>query len=167
MLSVRIRDQNYRVSNETLDRALGESWRSATAAELRRRVQASYDEGKLLAKGQRLRSATMAEEAEQRLRWAETQAEILRWGLLNLAYHIAEVAAEVRSLRKAVSSDESAASARLSRDTSPDPSELESTLRRSRPEASDEFVETVAERVTSALHESDVPSPASSSLLGG
>lgn len=153
MLSVRIGNQNYRVSNETLDRVLGGSWRNASAAELRKRVQDRFDEGRLVVHGQRLRQSTTAEEAETRLRHAESQEEILRWGLLSLASHLAEAAAEIRALREAVAFDESAATAKLSRDTSPERPDLESMLRRYRSEAPEEFVERVAERIRSALEQ--------------
>jgi hypothetical protein len=150
MLSVRIRGQNYRISNETLDRVFGESWRRSNVEQLQKRIQNRHDEGKLVVQGQRLRLATPAEEAEQRLRSAEGQDEILRWGLLSLASQIAEAATEVRAGREALAFDESAATAKLSRDTSDDRSDLESRLRGYRAEASDEFVERVAKRVDSA-----------------
>jgi hypothetical protein len=60
-------------------------------------VQERHDEGKLVVQGQRLRLATAAEEAEQRLRSAEGPDEILRWGLRYLASQIAQAASEVRA----------------------------------------------------------------------
>jgi hypothetical protein len=161
MLSVRIRGQNYRISNETLDHVFGD-WRRSSVPHLQRRIQDRHDEGKLVVQGQRLRLATRTEEAEQRLRRSEGQEEILRWGLLYLAAQIAEAATEVRAMREALAFDESAATAKLSRDTS----ELESMLRRLRAEPSDEYVEKVAERVRSALQESASPSQ-SAPLSGG
>jgi hypothetical protein len=150
MLSVRIRGQNHRISNETLDRVFGESWRRTNVGQLQKRIQDRHDEGKLVVQGQRLRLATPVEEAERRLRSAERPDEILRWGLLYLASQIAEAATDVRAAREALAFDESAATAKLSRDTSDDRPDLESRLRGYRAEASDEFVERVAERVDSA-----------------
>jgi hypothetical protein len=115
MLSVRIRGQNYTINSATLDLVFGESWRRFR--NLERSIQNRHDEGKLVVEGQRLRLATKAEEAEQRLRSAEHRDEILRWGVLYLGSQIAAAASEVRAVRDALALDESAAKAKLSRDT--------------------------------------------------
>jgi hypothetical protein len=151
MLSVRIRGQDYRISNETLDRVLAQDWRRSSAVALQRRIQERLDEGKLVAQGRRLRGSTQVEEAEQRLRSAGGQEEILRWGLFYVAAQIAEAAAEIRSLGELAGFDESAATRKLSRDTSDEEADLESKLRNHRAEPSEEFVERLAARVEAAL----------------
>jgi hypothetical protein len=150
MLSVRIRGQNYRISNEALDRVFGESWRRVDVAQVQRQVRARHDEGKLVVQGRRLRLATQAEEAEQRLRLAESAEEFLRWGLAYVAAQIAEAAAEIRSLRKVVRFDESAATSKLSRDRSKRNADLEARLRDYGAEPSEEFVEQLAARIEAA-----------------
>jgi hypothetical protein len=151
MLSVRIRGQAYRVSNETLDRVLPQDWRRSSAVALQRRIQERLDEGKLVAQGRRLRGSTQVEEAEQRLRSAGGREEILRWGLFYVAAQIAEAAAEIRSLGELAGFDESVATRKLSRDTSDEEADLESKLRNHRAEPSEEFVERLAARVEAAL----------------
>jgi hypothetical protein len=150
MHTVRIRGQNYRISNETLDRVVGESWRRVRVAQLGEIIRARHDEGKLVVQGRRLRMATLAEEAEQRLRLAEAPEEILRWGLLYLGSQVTAAAAEVCSLREAVAFDESAATQKLSRDTSDGEPDLDAKLRDYRAEPSKEFVARVAARLDSA-----------------
>jgi hypothetical protein len=120
MLSVRIRGDNYRISNETLDRVFGETWRHSSLGLLQARIKEQHDAGKLVIQGRRLQVATRSEEAEQQLRSAEGQEEILRWGLLYVASQIVETANEVRALREALAFEESAATAKLSRDFSPE-----------------------------------------------
>ena len=117
MLSVRIRGQNYRISNETLDRVFGGSWRDSNLGLLQKRIQQHHEAGKLVVQGQRLQVATTSQEAEQQLRLAESQEEILRWGLLYLASQLTEAATELRALREALAFDESAATTKLSRDS--------------------------------------------------
>jgi len=117
MLSVRIRGQTYRVSNETLDSVFGEAWRQVNVGLLHKRIQQHHDAGKLVARGHRLEVATTMQEAEQQLRSAQSQEEILRWGLYFLASQVAEAATELRALREAVAFDELAATAKLSRDS--------------------------------------------------
>ena len=117
MHSVRIRGQNYRISNETLDRVFGETWRDSNVGLLQKRIQQHHDAGKLVVQGQRLQVATTTQEAEQQLRLAESQEDILRWGLLYVASQITETATELRALREALPFDESAATAKLSRDS--------------------------------------------------
>jgi hypothetical protein len=151
MLSVRIRGQDYRISNETLDRVLAQDWRRSSVVALQRRIQERLDEGKLVAQGRRLRGSTQVEEAEQRLRSAGGQEEILRWGLFYLAAQIAEAAAQIRSLGELAGFDESVATRKLSRDTSDEEADLESKLRNHRAEPSEEFVERLAARVEAAL----------------
>jgi hypothetical protein len=116
MLSVRIQGQTYRISNETLDSVFGEAWRQTNVGLLQKRIQQHHDAGKLVLRGHRLEVATTIQEAEQRLRSAESQEEILRWGLFYLASQIAEAASELRTLRETLAFDELAATARLSRD---------------------------------------------------
>ena len=116
MLSVRIQGQTYRISNETLDSVFGEAWRQTNVGLLQKRIQQHHDAGKLVPRGHRLEVATTIQEAEQRLRSAESQEEILRWGLFYLASQIAEAASELRTLRETLAFDELAATARLSRD---------------------------------------------------
>jgi hypothetical protein len=118
MLSVRIRGHTYRISNETLDHVFGENWRQSSRGLLQKRIQDNHDEGKLVIRGQRLHIATPLDEAEQRLRSAESQGEILRWGLLYLGFQIRESVSEVRALREALMFDESASTAKLFRDLS-------------------------------------------------
>jgi hypothetical protein len=120
MLSVRIRGQHYRISNETLDHVFGETWRQSDLGPLQKRIQQQHDAGKLVVQGQRLQIATTIQEAEQQLRSAESQEEILRWGLLYLASQITEATVELRTLREALGFDELAATARLSRDSARD-----------------------------------------------
>jgi hypothetical protein len=117
MHSVRIRGQNYRISNETLDRVFGDNWRRFDRGLLRKHIEDQHDAGKLVVQGQRLQVATKIEEAEQQLRSAETEEEILRWGLLYVASQISEAATELRALRETLLFDESAATAKLSRDS--------------------------------------------------
>jgi hypothetical protein len=155
MLSVRIRGQNYRISNDTLDRVLEQDWRGSSVVQLQRRVKDRLDEGKLVAQGRRLRRSTQVEEAEQRLRSAGGREEILRWGLFYVAAQIAEAAMEIRSLGELAGFDESAATRKLSRDTSDEEADLESKLRNHRAEASEEFVERLAARVE-AVFERDI-----------
>ena len=120
MISVRIRGHTYRISNETLDHVFGENWRQSTHGLLQKRIQDHHDAGKLVIRGQRLQIASPLDEAEQRLRSAESQEEILRWGLLYLGSQIRESVNEVRALREALTFDESASTAKLFRDPSPD-----------------------------------------------
>jgi hypothetical protein len=117
MHSVRIRGQNYRISNETLDRVFGDTWRRSNLGFLKKSIQDQHDAGKLVVQGQRLQVATKIQEAEQRLRSAETEEEILRWGLLCVASQISEAATELRALRETLAFDEAAATAKLSRDS--------------------------------------------------
>jgi hypothetical protein len=117
MLSVRIRSQTYRISNETLDSVFGDGWRQINVGLLHKRIQQHHDAGKLVARGHRLEVATTMQEAEQQLRSAESQDEILRWGLFFLASQIAEAAGELRALRETLAFDELAATAKLSRDS--------------------------------------------------
>lgn len=117
MHSVRIRGQNYRISNETLDSVFGDTWRHLDLGLLRKRIQDQHDTGKLIVEGHRLQLATKIQEAEQQLRSAETAEEILRWGLLYAASQISEAATELRALRETLAFDESAATANLSRDS--------------------------------------------------
>jgi hypothetical protein len=125
MHSVRIRGQNYRISNETLDRVFGGNWRRSDRGLLRKHIEDQHDAGKLVVQGQRLQVATKIEEAEQQLRSAETEEEILRWGLLYLASQISEAATELRALRETLLFDESAATAKLSRDSAHEQEERE------------------------------------------
>jgi len=120
MLSVRIRGHDYRISNETLDRVFGENWRQSSRGLLQKRIQDHHDEGKLVIRGQRLHIATPLDEAEQRLRSAESQGEILRWGLLYVGSQISESVGELRALREALTFEESASTAKLFRDPSPE-----------------------------------------------
>jgi hypothetical protein len=110
MHSVRIRGQNYRISNETLDRVFGDTWRRSDPGLLRKHIEDQHDAGKLVVQGQRLQVATEIQEAE-------TEEEILRWGLLYVASQISEAATELRALRETLLFDESAATAKLSRDS--------------------------------------------------
>jgi hypothetical protein len=118
--------------------------------QLKKRIHERHDEGKLVVQGQRLRVATRAEEAEQRLRSAVAQDEILRWGLIYVGTQIAEAVTELRAVGEALEFDEAAATAKLSRDTSPDEPDLEARLRGYRAEPSGRFVERLAARVASA-----------------
>ena len=117
MFSVHIRGHKYRISNETLDRVFGETWRQYYPGVLQKRIQDQHDAGKLVIQGQRLQVATTIEEAEQQLRSAEGQEEILRWGLLYVGSQLMGSANETRALREALAFDESAATAELSRDS--------------------------------------------------
>lgn len=116
MLSVRIRGTKYRISNETLDRVFGEAWRHSDSGLLQKRIQQHHESGELVARGQRLEVATTTELAEQHLRSAESPEEILRWGLLYVASQITEATIELRALRDVLAFDESAATAKLSRE---------------------------------------------------
>ena len=118
MLSVRIQGQNYRISNETLDRLMGsENWRDVEPNFLRIRIQDEYLAGRLIETlGYRLRLPTTTEEAERRIRSEEDPAEILRFGLLHIAAQVAEVADQLRALHDQF--DRDAATVSLSRDTS-------------------------------------------------
>jgi hypothetical protein len=120
MHSVRIRGQNYRISNETLDRVFGETWRRTTRGLLEKRIQDHHDAGKLVVQGKRLHVATTIQEADQQLRSAETEEEILRWGLLYVASQIADAVSELRALRETLAFDDAAATDKLSRDPGPD-----------------------------------------------
>jgi len=120
MLSVRIRGHTYRISNETLDHVFGENWRQSSRGLLQKRIENHHDEGKLVIRGQRLHVATPLDEAEQRLRSAESEGEILRWGLLYIGFQIRESVSEARALREALTFDESAAIAKLFHDPSPE-----------------------------------------------
>jgi hypothetical protein len=120
MLPVRIRGHTYRISNETLDRVFGEIWRQSSPGLLQKRIQQGLEEGKLVIQGQRLQIATTIEEAEQRLRAAENQEEILRWGLLYVGSQLVESTNELRALREALTFDQSAATAKLWREPSPE-----------------------------------------------
>jgi hypothetical protein len=119
MLSVRIRDQQYRISNETLDQ-LFRNWRRMNITILENRVRTQHGVGKLVIQGQRLRLASAIEEAEQRLRSAEEPDEILRSGFLYSAALLAELASDVRALRESLEVDTSAVNAKLSRDRAED-----------------------------------------------
>jgi hypothetical protein len=120
MLSVRIRGHTYRISNETLDRVFGDNWRQSNRGLLQKRIQDHHDAGKLVTRGQRLEIATPLDEAEQRLRSAESNGEILRWGLLYVGSQLRESVNEIRALREALTFDESASTAKLFRDPSPE-----------------------------------------------
>jgi hypothetical protein len=115
MLSVRIQAQDYRVSNETLDRLFGrQAWRRFVFLE--DRVRDQHAAGRLIIQGRRLRLASRMEEAEHLLRYAEDPDEMLRSGFLYLASHVAALASELRALRESLEFDTSAATASLSRD---------------------------------------------------
>lgn len=120
MLSVRIQGQTYRIGNETLDRLVGaEIWRRLDSGLLEKRIQDEYLAGRLIeTPGHRLRLATTIEEAERRIRSEDDPAEILRWGLLQIASQVAEVADQLRALHDAVQFDTDAATVSLARDTS-------------------------------------------------
>ena len=120
MLSVRIQGQTYRIGNETLDRLVGaEIWRRLDSGFLQKRIQDEYLAGRLIeTQGHRLRLATTTEEAERRIRSEDDPGEILRWGLLQIASQVAEVADQLRALHDAVQFDTDAAAVSLSRDTS-------------------------------------------------
>jgi hypothetical protein len=120
MLSVRIKGQTYRISNETLDRLVGaDTWRDMALTILQNRIRDEHLAGRLIeTQGQRLRLTTPTEEAERRLRSEDDPGEILRWGLLHIASQMAEVADQVRALHDAVQFDTHAATVSLSRDTS-------------------------------------------------
>jgi hypothetical protein len=118
MLSVRIQGQTYRISNDTLDRLVGaENWGRMDSGLLQNRIRDEHRDGRLIeTSGRRLRLTTPTEQAERRLRSEEDPGEILRWGLLYVASHLAEVAHELRALHSEFDND--AATASLSRDTS-------------------------------------------------
>ena len=120
MLSVRIKGQTYRISNETLDRLVGaDTWRDMASTILQNRIRDEHLAGRLIeTQGQRLRLTTPTEEAERRLRSEDDPGEILRWGLLHIASQMAEVADQLRALHDAVQYDSDAATVSLSRDTS-------------------------------------------------
>jgi hypothetical protein len=119
MLSVRIGAQTYKITNETLDSVLGHGWRNSDQGLLRKRIQDRLKAGGLVIRGQRLHPATSLEHSEQQLRAAESQEEILRWGLLYVGLQIAEAATGLWALGEA-SFDQSAATAKLSRDPAPE-----------------------------------------------
>jgi hypothetical protein len=84
---------------------------------LQKRIQDEYLAGRLIeTQGQRLRLATLTEEAERRLRSEEDPGEILRWGLMQIASQVAEVADQLRSLQEALKFDTDAATVSLSRE---------------------------------------------------
>ena len=140
MLSVRIQGQNYRVSNETLDRLFGvDSWRGLDYGSLQKRIRAHHLGGKVVIDRQRLRIASPLEEAESRLRAADSGDEILRWGFLRIAAGLTQIADEIRALPVS----------KRSRGVR----EHEARLRSARPEARDAFVLAVEERLRSARPE--------------
>jgi hypothetical protein len=122
MLSVRIQGTKYRISNDTLDRLIGaEGWGRMESGLLQNRIRDEYLAGRLIeTQGQRLRLASPSEEAARRLRSEEDPGEILRWGLLYIAAQVTDVADQLRALSDAAKFDSDAATASLSRDTSPD-----------------------------------------------
>jgi hypothetical protein len=121
MLSVRIEGQDYRVSNETLDRLFGDDrWRRMDRTLLNISIRDYHRTGRLTVRRQRLRLTSPTEEAERRLRSEDSRDEILRWGMLYVASQCAEVANELRALRDALQFDTSAATATLSRDPAED-----------------------------------------------
>ena len=116
MLEVRISHRMYRVTNATLDQVFGAGvWRRMATPQLMESVKTHHDAGKLVIDGQRLRAASMSEEAERRLRASESLEEIARNGLLLIGAQITELAADVRSLREHVERDTSVANAPLAR----------------------------------------------------
>jgi hypothetical protein len=119
MLSVRIGAQTYTISNATLDSVFGHAWRDADQAMLRQRIKLRLEAGSLIIRGQRLHPASSLEHSEQQLRAAETQDEILRWGLLYVGLQIAEATTGLWALGEAAY-DESATTAKLSRDPAPE-----------------------------------------------
>jgi hypothetical protein len=119
MLSVRVGAHTYTIANETLDRVLGEGWRRSNEGFLRTRIGDLLDSGALIARGKRLHRATRLEHAEQQLRMAERQEEILRWGLLYAGLQVEEAATGLWALGE-VAFDESVATTKLSRDTTPE-----------------------------------------------
>jgi hypothetical protein len=120
MLTVRVQGQNYRISNETLDRLFGANWRSVNSGSLKNSIRQHYEAGRLIVRGQRLQVASASEEAQHLLRSAETTEEILRWGLLYAVSQLATIADELRALREARQFDASAATEKLSRDPAAD-----------------------------------------------
>jgi hypothetical protein len=121
VLSVRVGDKNYRVSNETLDRLFGiDRWRRTNSAVLANEIRQHHRAGTLIIDRRRLRLPSLSEEAERRLRSEEDPAEILRWGVFYLASQLQAVTTELRALRQRLQFDESAATARLSRDPAED-----------------------------------------------
>jgi hypothetical protein len=118
MLSVRIGAETYTITNATLDSVLGHGWRYANQASLRQRIKARLEAGSLVIRDQRLHPASGVEYSEQQLRAAETHDEILRWGLLYVGLQIAEAATGLWALGEATH-DESATTAKLSRDPTP------------------------------------------------
>jgi transposase len=116
MLEVRISHRMCRITNATLDQLYGaERWRSMPTRRLRESVKAHHDSGRLVMDGQRLRAASVSEEAAHRLRTSEELDEIIRSGLLSIAAQIAELASDVRSLREQFELDGEAANAPLAR----------------------------------------------------
>jgi hypothetical protein len=115
MLTVRSQDQNYRISNETLERLFGANWRTVNFGVLSRLIRKHHQAGKLIASGQWLRVASASEEAQHALRSAKTGEEILRSGLHYVASQLEAIMYELRALREALES-ESASSRELSRD---------------------------------------------------
>jgi hypothetical protein len=98
---------------------LGEGWRRSNEGFLRTRIGDLLDSGALIARGKRLHRATRLEHAEQQLRKAERQEEILRWGLLYAGLQVEEAATGLWALGE-VAFDESVATTKLSRDTTPE-----------------------------------------------
>jgi hypothetical protein len=116
MLTVRVQGQNYRITNETLERLFGANWRTANPGVLTRIIREHHEAGKLIVRGQWLRVSSASEEAQYALRSAETGEEILRSGLLYAASQLAAIAYELRALREALQFDISASNKELSRD---------------------------------------------------
>ena len=73
MLSVRIRGQNYRISNETLDRVFGETWRDSNVGLLQKRIQQHHDARKLVVQGQRLQVATTPKKQNSSCAWPKAR----------------------------------------------------------------------------------------------
>jgi outer membrane murein-binding lipoprotein Lpp len=116
MLEVRISHRMYRITNATLDQLFGAGvWRTLPTQRLIESVKAHHDAGRLVIDGQRLRSASVSEEAAHRLRTSKELDEIIRSGLLSIAAQIAELASDVRSLREQFELDGEAANAPLAR----------------------------------------------------
>lgn len=116
MLTVRSQGQNYRISNQTLERLFGANWRTVNFGVLSRIIRKHHEAGKLIVRGQWLRLSSASEEAQHALRSAETGEEILRSGLLYVAYQLAAIAYELRALPEALQFDMLASNRELSRD---------------------------------------------------
>jgi hypothetical protein len=116
MLTVRVQGQNYRITNETLDRMFGANWRTADPGLLKKSIQKHHEGGRLIIRGEWLQVSSATEEAQHALRSAETEEEILRWGLLYASSQLAAIADELRALREALQFDVSASNRELSRD---------------------------------------------------